>query len=277
MVTIVGDIGHGGPDPGCVVDGVREADYQLPIGLFWQEQLIQRYDVNVILTRDSDRSVDPTYTGDRRDLWRELRARCSIANRIQADLLFSKHHNASPNPTVRGGELYVYGAPDWAVATETNHKAPRSYAIAKRMAPILQAFLASWGIPFRGIRVAAFDVLEYTKGPAVLCEPFYATNPQDLTIAMKSEFQQGLVETYVQMVAVGLGLKERQPGPFSDVPADHWAAGMLASAKAIGVTAGYPDGTFGLGKPLTREEGAAMAVRSFQAAIAHICDKKGDQ
>ena len=32
---------------------------------------------------------------------------------------------------------------------------------------------------------------------------------------------------------------------FSDVPADHWAAGAISSAYAKGFLSGYPDGTFG--------------------------------
>lgn len=41
---------------------------------------------------------------------------------------------------------------------------------------------------------------------------------------------------------------------FSDVPADHWAAGAISSAYAKGFLSGYPDGTFGLDQPITRLE-----------------------
>ena len=46
----------------------------------------------------------------------------------------------------------------------------------------------------------------------------------------------------------------RQPITFSDVPADHWAAGAVSMAYARGFLSGYPDGTFGLDKPITRLE-----------------------
>lgn len=270
-MIVCGDIGHGGGDPGCVVNGVQEKDYQLPIGLAWREQLLREYqDVDVVLTRDTDRSVAPGFTGRRSDLWRELRARCDIANRNQAALLFSMHHNANANPNVRGGEIYVYGSPDWALATDSNHQAPNSYRMAQAMAPILEAFLAQFGIPFRGIRVAGFDVLEHTHGPAVLVEPFYITSPEDRDVALQPSFNHGLVETYVEMVATGLGIKRRSPGPFSDVPSDHWAADVLTDAQRMGIAAGRPDGSFGLGEPLKREEGAALAVRAYRAAIEHL-------
>ncbi len=46
----------------------------------------------------------------------------------------------------------------------------------------------------------------------------------------------------------------RSPITFTDVPANHWAAGAIASAYAKGFLSGYPDGTFGLDKPITRLE-----------------------
>jgi len=46
----------------------------------------------------------------------------------------------------------------------------------------------------------------------------------------------------------------REAKTFSDVPADHWAAGAISSAYAKGFLSGYPDGTFGLDRPITRLE-----------------------
>ena len=46
----------------------------------------------------------------------------------------------------------------------------------------------------------------------------------------------------------------REAKAFSDVPADHWAAGAIASAYSKGFLSGYPDGTFGLDQPITRLE-----------------------
>ncbi|MEO1622618.1 MAG: HEAT repeat domain-containing protein [Cyanobacteria bacterium J06632_3] len=46
----------------------------------------------------------------------------------------------------------------------------------------------------------------------------------------------------------------RNPITFSDVPADHWAAGAISSAYAKGFLSGYTDGTFGLNQPITRLE-----------------------
>lgn len=51
------------------------------------------------------------------------------------------------------------------------------------------------------------------------------------------------------------------PGPFPDVPGDHWAAGAIAWAKARGLMAGYPDGAFRPEAAITRAELAAVLER----------------
>ena len=35
-----------------------------------------------------------------------------------------------------------------------------------------------------------------------------------------------------------------EPGPFRDVPADHWAAKAVGDLRALGLLDGYPDGSF---------------------------------
>jgi HEAT repeat protein len=46
----------------------------------------------------------------------------------------------------------------------------------------------------------------------------------------------------------------RQPMVFKDVPQAHWAAGAIANAYTRGFLRGYPDGSFGPEKPITRLE-----------------------
>ena len=52
-------------------------------------------------------------------------------------------------------------------------------------------------------------------------------------------------------------------GAYSDVPAGHWANGEIQRATAAGLFTGYPDGTFGLGRSLTRSEFAVTLCRFF--------------
>lgn len=50
---------------------------------------------------------------------------------------------------------------------------------------------------------------------------------------------------------------------FSDVPSEHWAAPYIAAMKANGIISGYEDGSFGLGKNITRAETIAMINRAL--------------
>ena len=52
-------------------------------------------------------------------------------------------------------------------------------------------------------------------------------------------------------------------GTYSDVPSGHWAYEEIQQATAAGLFNGYPDGTFGLGRSLTRGEFAVALCRFF--------------
>ena len=50
---------------------------------------------------------------------------------------------------------------------------------------------------------------------------------------------------------------------FSDVPPEHWAAPYIAAMKANGIISGYEDGSFGLGRNITRSEAIAIINRAL--------------
>ena len=54
-------------------------------------------------------------------------------------------------------------------------------------------------------------------------------------------------------------------GPFADVPADHWAYAAVDKLQKAGIVIGYPDGTYGGKRQMTRYE--------FAVAIARLLDK----
>jgi hypothetical protein len=51
--------------------------------------------------------------------------------------------------------------------------------------------------------------------------------------------------------------------PFPDVPQDHWAFGSVCAIFQAGITAGFPDGTYGLNGPVTRAQMAAFLIRAM--------------
>ncbi|NMB01121.1 MAG: hypothetical protein GX971_06305 [Firmicutes bacterium] len=61
--------------------------------------------------------------------------------------------------------------------------------------------------------------------------------------------------------------------PFADVPADHWAYDSIAELAAAGLIEGYPDGTYGGSRMMTRYEAAmvfARALNRLETQIANI-------
>lgn len=51
---------------------------------------------------------------------------------------------------------------------------------------------------------------------------------------------------------------------FTDVESGAWYSGYLAAAKALGITQGKDDGSFGVGEPLTREDAAVLCYRALK-------------
>lgn len=51
--------------------------------------------------------------------------------------------------------------------------------------------------------------------------------------------------------------------PFDDVPPDHWAAGCIAKAAAMGIVNGYGNGNFGTNDAVTYEQVITMLLRAW--------------
>lgn len=54
---------------------------------------------------------------------------------------------------------------------------------------------------------------------------------------------------------------------FPDVPGGHWAEQAIYKANKAGIMVGNPDGTFGLGKALTREEAASIVAKLLRREV----------
>ena len=54
---------------------------------------------------------------------------------------------------------------------------------------------------------------------------------------------------------------------YPDVPAGHWASGVIAAMKNVGLIAGYPDGTFHPNENIKRSEFAVLACRALGRQI----------
>ena len=64
-------------------------------------------------------------------------------------------------------------------------------------------------------------------------------------------------------MALGVTASAYAANPFSDVPAGHWAYGAVNKLAAEGVVDGYPDGTYGGDKLMTRYEMAQIVAKAM--------------
>lgn len=70
-----------------------------------------------------------------------------------------------------------------------------------------------------------------------------------------------LMGSVVAQADLPVGAVQSAPERYKDVPPAHWAFEALQQVTAQGIFTGYPDGTFGGGKSLSRYEAAVVAAR----------------
>jgi N-acetylmuramoyl-L-alanine amidase len=165
-MTIVLDPGHGGDAhlPGYKrgPTGVREAEINLRVAKLL-EKLLTDAGVNVILTRDVDRDLS-------------LVDRAAVANRAEAELFISIHHNAVDRPQVNFTSIWLHG--DLA---EAGPELAAAGSVAKALERHLRTdvgYTARLMSDFQMFR-SGFGVLRAAKVPAMLLESSFHSNPQE--------------------------------------------------------------------------------------------------
>lgn len=164
---IVLDPGHGGKDPGAVVDEVMEKDINLAIALLVRDKLTGQEGIVVSMTRDQD--TYPTLT-----------QRADYANDLDADLFISIHANAVENDSTYAGVMTFYhpDKPD-----------------SKKVAQLIQrAVLNATGAIDRKIRSENYVVISETDMPAALIETGFMTCPEELSLLIDPVYQAKLAE-----------------------------------------------------------------------------------
>ncbi len=193
--TIILDAGHGGKDPGAIGKRkLKEKDVTLKIAKLLREELGNRFDGKIILTRD-------------KDIYIPLDERTAIANMKEADLFVSIHINASPNRKARGVETYFL---DYAndknskrvaarenntsieavdddtlqfILNDLNNTANRHES--SELATTVQGSLTNKltkkyrNIKNHGVKGAPFYVLVGTRMPSILVETAFISNPEE--------------------------------------------------------------------------------------------------
>ena len=175
--TIVLDPGHGGKDPGAISpNGTREKDVNLQIGLKTQS-LLESLGYDVIMTRRDDTFVD-------------LYERANIANRNNADIFVSIHHNSTLNNSIRGLEIL------YCPRGQGTAKLEDQYPLAEE---ISKSILASTGGSDRGIiQRPGLVVIRETNMAAILVEVGYLSNSADEAQIVNDAYQNKVVEGIIK-------------------------------------------------------------------------------
>jgi N-acetylmuramoyl-L-alanine amidase len=213
---IVIDPGHGGKDSGSIgYRGLKEKDLVLSIARQLKEEIEQRLNVEVILTRD-------------KDVFLPLEQRTAIANMAGADLFISLHANADHNNRVAGIETFYLGLTrdkrSQLLASIENAASQQSLAklessikkitMYEKMneskdfaTKVHHEFFKTLnklhpGTKDRGVKKAPFVVLIGTDVPSILLEIGYISNRREAQIISSSGNQKKLA------VAICSGIEE---------------------------------------------------------------------
>lgn len=169
--TIVIDAGHGGHDRGGM-PGQRlpEKGYALDVSRRLNQKL-RAAGYKTVMTRSGDYFVG-------------LRERCNVANRIRNSVFICVHFNGAPRAGANGIETYYLKGNSSSLA-----------------AAVHREVLRAAGTENRGLRRRRFFVLRNTRGPAVLAELGFLTNPSEgRRIATSAEYRDRLAGALARAV-----------------------------------------------------------------------------
>jgi N-acetylmuramoyl-L-alanine amidase len=173
--------GHGGKDPGNMVNKAQEKTYTLLMAKALRDALVA-HGFKVVLTRQTDTFVD-------------LEPQAAIARRAKADLFISVHYNAVADIEPKGLETFSL-TPAGAIATNGGTPSARSPGNKNDSLNLLLAHqvhksvLQKTDFEDRGLRRAGFMVLREIDMPGILIEGGFMSNPGDAKKIFSAEHRK---------------------------------------------------------------------------------------
>ena len=167
--VIVIDPGHGGEDPGAVVNGFREKDVNLAVALKLKS-LLETASAATVYTRLDDSTLGNSAQSRRSD----LDARVAIANHSRADIFISIHADSVIDASRTGAVVY-YGPANGYVYPDT--RPPELVAQSRNLAASIRDGLMNVAqADDRGVHSAPYYLLGKIGMPAVIAEIGTLTN-----------------------------------------------------------------------------------------------------
>lgn len=174
-LTIAIDPGHGGKDPGKVgVNGALEKDINLIISLKLKK-LLEEYDINVIMTRETDEGLykDTDQNKKRADLNNRLK----IINESNVDFVISIHQNSFEQEAIKGAQVFYH------------ESSAEGRSLASNIQEELKAVLNDNN--HRNIKKNnTYYMLKKSECPLVIVECGYLSNFKEASLLIEKDYQE---------------------------------------------------------------------------------------
>ncbi len=157
---------------------------------------------------------------------------------------------STSKPSVGGGGVPVVGKP----AIPTEEKAPENFSDSEDEAPADDVVNDVTTFSDVSKEHWAYEAVEY------LYEKKIVNGTGDGVFNPGATLKR---EELIKMLVIATGNTPDGEDSFTDVEKGRWYTGYIATAKALGITYGKSDGSFGIGEALTREDAAVLCFRAL--------------
>lgn len=186
--AIVIDPGHGGEDPGAVVNGFKEKDVNLQIALKLKT-LLEMAGATTVYTRTSDSTLGTSADRRRSD----LEERLQIANESNGNIFISIHADSLQDAS-RTGVVVFYGPETGYLYPHT--RPPELIAQSRNLAITLRDKLRKVAqADDRGVRSVPYYLLGKIELPAVIAEVGTLTNYAEAIKLHDPHYQQQVADS----------------------------------------------------------------------------------
>jgi N-acetylmuramoyl-L-alanine amidase len=198
------DPGHGGLNVGASYGDLKEKDVNMDVA-YRLEIMLRASGYRTSLVRVGDYSMAPWHPDERTFVREDIQARADWANREQADILVSIHHNGSTDRSQRGTEVYYnpdrpYGHFSYALADLT-----QQYLVLKLRE-------VGYETVDRGVKNDALvhgdpanphswllgtnENFAPTLMPGIIGEALFLSNPMEAELLRRDDVRQAIAEAY---------------------------------------------------------------------------------
>ena len=184
--TFIIDAGHGGEDPGAVVNTTHEKDINLSVA-FKLKDIFGAFGYKCVLTRDEDKLIYKIGE-EKQKKYYDLRNRAEFANKFSDGVFVSIHMNKFPLESCKGLQTFY---------SNSNSDSKRLADLIQQESKILQTYNN------RTTKQGNNDIylLENIKIPAVLIECGFMSNPEELSRLTNDEYQTALAFSIFYAIA----------------------------------------------------------------------------